>query len=1138
MKPKYFVALLLLCIAVLGLAAHVSAGPARAPVAQPAEPAPDSPQSPAANPPQPGIYIIGSTFIDRNVFKVAGAVNYFSWASMSPANGVYDFSALDSYINYHSSDGKKVGLSFTSTTTRWASSSTPNIICAAAAMPAWARIPYTSGSIHNATIKVASAKYDPNPGDLFRLDLPCEAPIYWSTLYQSYIRQWVRALAQHLYVDRPDIGAKVAFISMAHGVDGETRPVDNDDEADLQSLPGGFTSQMWVDAVNTITDIWVDEFNAAGKPADVPLFINSSPFYLSPSERPGFSNHAVSRGVGIAILGLYPDGNYAITGNNFSAACPTTTYCGQLDAMERYKLIVPGAWETYQHMLPNNRDFYWAILHALSRYSDYLRLRRQFVRQEANGQPVPEIISIIEKWGPYFGKDVFTAPSAWVAMREHRNPMEYGSQAFENCPTMGCSWPILGNFEYFMKQVEGAPNGRTVIETNTSTIRTYQVHLGLCDPGTQGPQDPLNPGSPYPCNMNPYNASLPASTEIGSYPGTTILSNIEAYFSRRTDGPTNYRMWFDVDNAFMGAGATYTITVKFFDIGSDVWRLRYDTAGGGQYAIPNNPADRAPGCDTCVKKNNTRNLRTVVFTITDGQIPGNLEGTGNDFFIDSRDQNGTWDGNEYIHLVDVRKIGGAEPPPTDTPTVTPTRTNTPTRDPFATNTPTPVGPPTSTPTRTPTFVFTATPTPTHTPTATPAVTATPTPTATATPDYGTVRGVAYEDVNRSGLYEPGFDRPLAGAVITLRDSQTNQLIYSVTTQSTGRYVFAEVVPGSYVLRETTPPPGYIITTLNNLGFTVQANSIFEWNFGHEPVPTPTPTATPSPTPTVTPTPTNTPTRTPTPTPTVGHIVGGVFWDVNGNFTQDEGEPSLAGAVITLRKMPGSILIGSRTTGADGAFAFRDLEPGQYFMLETPPAGYGAEPGGTQVTLLVSANTTVYWSFRNFPLGPTATPTAGTPPTSTPTRTPTPTPTRTPTATVTPGGPTPTVTPTRGFATIQGFVWRDDNMNGIRDAGEPPLAGVPIILYADSNGNGLLDGGDEQRGARVTDGQGAYQFASIVSGSYIVHQVNLNGYFSTTPDVVVLNLPPGSVFPLNFGDRLFFRMFMPDVVRDLLLLGPP
>jgi len=51
-------------------------------------------------------------------------------------------------------------------------------------------------------------------------------------------------------------------------------------------------------------------------------------------------------------------------------------------------------------------------------------------------------------------------------------------------------------------------------------------------------------------------------------------------------------------------------------------------------------------------------------------------------------------------------------------------------------------------------------------------------------------------------------------------------------------------------------------------------------------------------------------------------------------------------------------------------------------------------------------------------------------------------------------------------------------------------------------------------------------------------VNLNGYFSTTPDVVVLNLPPGSVFPLNFGDRLFFRMFMPDVVRDLLLLGPP
>ncbi|MCC7352738.1 MAG: beta-galactosidase, partial [Anaerolineae bacterium] len=169
MKPKYFVALLLLCVATLGLIAHVSAETSPAPVSLSAETAPDNPQSPAVNPTQPGIYIIGSTFMDRNTFKIAGAVNYFSWASMSSADGVYNFNGLDTYINTHASDGKKVGLSFTSTTTRWASSFTPNIICAAAAMPAWARIPYTSGSIHNATIKVASAKYDPNPGDLFRL---------------------------------------------------------------------------------------------------------------------------------------------------------------------------------------------------------------------------------------------------------------------------------------------------------------------------------------------------------------------------------------------------------------------------------------------------------------------------------------------------------------------------------------------------------------------------------------------------------------------------------------------------------------------------------------------------------------------------------------------------------------------------------------------------------------------------------------------------------------------------------------------------------------------------------------------------------------------------------------------------------
>ncbi len=64
---------------------------------------------------------------------------------------------------------------------------------------------------------------------------------------------------------------------------------------------------------------------------------------------------------------------------------------------------------------------------------------------------------------------------------------------------------------------------------------------------------------------------------------------------------------------------------------------------------------------------------------------------GIDFKLDSRDENGANDGDEWIHLVDVRVTGDAvvtstpTSTPTHTPTRTPTPTHTPTRTPTATN---------------------------------------------------------------------------------------------------------------------------------------------------------------------------------------------------------------------------------------------------------------------------------------------------------------------------------------------------------------------------------------------------------------------------------------------------------------------
>lgn len=114
-------------------------------------------------------------------------------------------------------------------------------------------------------------------------------------------------------------------------------------------------------------------------------------------------------------------------------------------------------------------------------------------------------------------------------------------------------------------------------------------------------------------------------------------------------------------------------------------------------------------------------------------------------------------------------------------TVTTTPTATPT-----------IGLYTSTPTATPTATRTATVTPASTPSATP----TPTPTRAA------VEGEVWQDLDRDGQRDPG-EPPLAGLGVTLRPAVAASLgigeTYETTTDAQGRYRFAQVSPGLYLL---------------------------------------------------------------------------------------------------------------------------------------------------------------------------------------------------------------------------------------------------------------------------------------------------------------------------------------------------
>ena len=103
----------------------------------------------------------------------------------------------------------------------------------------------------------------------------------------------------------------------------------------------------------------------------------------------------------------------------------------------------------------------------------------------------------------------------------------------------------------------------------------------------------------------------------------------------------------------------------------------------------------------------------------------------------------------------------------------------------------------------------------------------------------------------------------------------------------------------------------------------------------------------------------------------GAIQGLVWDDQDGDGVMDEGEPPLAGAVLTLEEVQGPLVL-TRTTGADGYYLFGDLLPAYYDLTETDPPGY-ISTTPNQYTVRVEAGVTRTINFGDR-LPPTATPT--------------------------------------------------------------------------------------------------------------------------------------------------------------------
>lgn len=213
------------------------------------------------------------------------------------------------------------------------------------------------------------------------------------------------------------------------------------------------------------------------------------------------------------------------------------------------------------------------------------------------------------------------------------------------------------------------------------------------------------------------------------------------------------------------------------------------------------------------------------------------------------------------------------------------------------------------------------------------------------------------------------------------------------------------------------------------------------------------------------------TRTdPVENPTAGSAsAGGRLWfDVDGDGSQDVGESGFANVEVVLKDRFGTPVATAMTDG-NGRYLFTGVEPGTGYYVE---AASGLPPGLVQT----------------FPTGQPANRT-------------------------TPFDLVDGQTYTQGDigyrtgATTAAFgdrVWVDADGDGVQDTGEIGLGGVAMSLYRDANGDGFLDPGvDTLVATTTTDPDGSYLFTGASATgveTYFVSAATPSGYLSTNGTV--------------------------------------
>ena len=306
------------------------------------------------------------------------------------------------------------------------------------------------------------------------------------------------------------------------------------------------------------------------------------------------------------------------------------------------------------------------------------------------------------------------------------------------------------------------------------------------------------------------------------------------------------------------------------------------------------------------------------------------------------------------------------------------------------------------------------------------------------------------DANGNGVQD-AEEVGVAGVTVDLVTADRAVLVDSTTTNASGSYTLVGEVPGAYRIRIHVPA-GYAITR-QNVGADEQTDSDVASHGGDYRYSDPFPLAS---------------NVISTVIYDAGLVqatstwdIGNFVWrDLNANGVQDGGEPGVAGVQVELWNASETERLGTATTNALGTYSLTAPTPILVRFRVIPPAGHEFAPADAGDDGLDSDvhQTGVDAGFSD-PF--VALCCAGV--------------SQHDAGLVVPSNP----------ANVGNLVWSDTDGDGVRDAGEPGLAGVTVQLW-NADRTALLD-------TDVTNGSGIYTVTGDVPGSFRIRVVPPNGY---------------------------------------------